>query len=100
MFAGRFCSLSWSEEAYLESKETYVYLHLFVAAIIHDQTVSDPNSVWFHRMTSAIGIISHIGIVEVGHFLGLGESGSHSVIKRSVGVAHGCQFKEFKLYRE
>jgi hypothetical protein len=55
------------------SRATYVDFHLLVDAIIHNQTVSKPDSMRLHRMTSDVGIISNIGVVEVCHSdLGVG----------------------------
>jgi len=45
---------------------TYIYFHLLVKTIIHDQAVGHPYPVRFHRMASHIGIIAHIRVVEVG----------------------------------
>jgi hypothetical protein len=37
--------------------ENYVYLHVFVEAVIHDEGMTHPNSMGFHRMTRTIRII-------------------------------------------
>lgn len=39
---------------------------MLVKAVVHDQAVSHPNAVWLHGMSSDVGIITHIRIVEVG----------------------------------
>ena len=44
-----------------------VDLHLFVHPVVHHKTVCHPDSVGFHRMTSNICVIPHVGIVEICH---------------------------------
>ena len=46
---------------------TYVYFHLFVKLIVHDQTMSHSYPMGFHRMSSDIGIVTHVRIVKVCH---------------------------------
>lgn len=47
----------------------YVDFHLLVDPIVHDQAVRQPNAMGLHRMTSNVGIVSHIGVVEVSNSL-------------------------------
>lgn len=35
----------------------YVYLHVFVETVVHDERVTHPNSMWLHRMSRSISII-------------------------------------------
>lgn len=44
---------------------TYVYLHVLVEPVIHDQAVCHSYSVGFHGMSCNIGIVAHVGVVEV-----------------------------------
>lgn len=46
---------------------TYIYLHLLVQAIVHDEAVCHAYPMGFHGMPRDIGIIAHIGVIEVGH---------------------------------
>lgn len=39
---------------------THVNFHLLVQIVLHDQTMSQANAVWLHRMTCDIGIVSNI----------------------------------------
>jgi hypothetical protein len=48
---------------------THIDFHLVVGAIVHNQTMRQPYSMRLHRMTSYVGIISDIRIVEVCHSL-------------------------------
>jgi hypothetical protein len=47
----------------------YVNFHLGVESVVHDQTMRHPYAMGLHGMASYIGIIAHVGVVEVGHFL-------------------------------
>lgn len=44
---------------------TYVYLHLRISAIVHDQAVRQSYAVRLHGMASDICVVSDIRIVEV-----------------------------------
>lgn len=46
---------------------TYVDLHFVINAIVHDQTMSQPDSVRLHGMSSHVGIVADIRVVEVGN---------------------------------
>ena len=46
--------------------DTYINFHVLIETIIHDKAVRHSYTVRFHGVTSNIGIIAHIGIVEVG----------------------------------
>jgi hypothetical protein len=54
-----------------QSSFAYVDLHFGVESIIHDQAMRHPYSVGLHRVTCNIGIVAHVGIVEVRDFLWL-----------------------------
>lgn len=45
--------------------KTHVNLHLLINTIVHDQTVRQPNSMRLHGMTSNVGIVSNVRVVEV-----------------------------------
>ena len=40
--------------------KTYIYLHLLIQLIVHDEAVSHSYSVRLHRMSGDVGIIAHI----------------------------------------
>jgi hypothetical protein len=42
-----------------------VNLHLLVHPIVHDQAMREPDSMRLHRMTSHIGIVADVRVVEV-----------------------------------
>lgn len=52
--------------------ETHIDFHLLVKAIIHDQAVGHTYAMRLHRMTGDVGIVAHIGVVEVGNLLVVG----------------------------
>lgn len=61
LFCRRFCALSrsalfLSEKEY--ARDHYVYLHVLVESIIHDEGMTHSNPMWFHGMTRSISIIS------------------------------------------
>lgn len=65
--------------------ETHINLHLFVKAIVHNQAMRHSNSMGFHRMACNIGIVAHVGIVEVcNQFLIV------TVQKRRIKGGKGC----------
>lgn len=69
-------------------RPTYVYFHLLINSIVHNQAVRQPNSVRLHGMARNIGIIPDIGIVEVGNpFLGTGAIQRRRVNGRERGHA-------------
>jgi len=35
----------------------YVYLHVFVETVVHNERMTHPNSMWLHRMSRSISII-------------------------------------------
>lgn len=47
--------------------QTYIYLHLLIDAVVHNQAVRQPDSMRLHWMASHIGIITNIGVVEVSN---------------------------------
>lgn len=47
-------------------RTTHVDFHFLVKAIVHDQAMGHPYTVRLHGMSRHIGIVSHVGIVEVG----------------------------------
>ena len=47
-------------------ESTYIYFHMLVQTIVHDQAVGHSNAVRFHGVAGNIGIIAHIRIVEIG----------------------------------
>ena len=51
------------------SQFTYIYFHILVQAIIHDETMSEPDSMRLHWMASGIGIVSNVRVIEVGNTL-------------------------------
>lgn len=53
----------------IPSRVSYVDFHLLVEAIIHDQTVSHSYPMRLHGMSSYIGIIAHIRVVEISDFV-------------------------------
>jgi len=76
---------------------TYVYLHLFVAAIVHDQAVRNSDSVRFHGVAGDVCIIAHIGIVEVSNFLGLvGAICEFVLVQRSSIVISHAEYRGFR----
>lgn len=88
---------------------TYVYFHLFVEPIVHDQTVSQSDPMRLHWMTGNIGIIANIRVVEVGHLLPVsrpidqrlieGREGGHDW--RSGDIANRARYaKEMLMYTE
>lgn len=44
---------------------TYIYLHVLVQPIIHDQAMCHSNAVRLHGMAGDIGVVAHVGVVEV-----------------------------------
>jgi hypothetical protein len=48
----------------------YINLHLGVEAVVHNQTVCHPYAVGLHGVARNVGVVSHIRVVKVGHFLG------------------------------
>ena len=66
---------------------TYVDFHLLVQLEIHDQAVRHPNAMRLHRMSCHIGIIAHIGVVEVcdSLLLACGRSGRLQVDRCEIG---------------
>ena len=70
----------------------HVNFHLFVQAIIHNQTVGHSNTVRLHGMTSIVGVISDIRVVEVCDFLWLSTIGSARRVQRRTilgRIGHG-----------
>lgn len=55
----------------MRCRETYINLHLLVHAIIHNQAMRQPDAMGFHGMTSDIGKVSYIGVIEISDLLGL-----------------------------
>jgi hypothetical protein len=47
----------------------YVDFHLGVEAVVHDQAMRHPYAMGLHGMASYVGIVAHVGVVEVGHLL-------------------------------
>jgi hypothetical protein len=65
----------------------HIYLHLGVQAIVHDQTMRHAYAMGLHGMAGHIGIVTHVRVVEVGHFLGLRpDAGAQG--RRARGVGH------------
>ena len=52
-----------------EWASTNINLHLLVEAIVHDQAMGHPDPMGLHRMTRDIGVVTNIGVVEIGDFL-------------------------------
>ena len=51
----------------IEREPTYIDFHVLIERVIHDKTMSQPNSMRLHWMSSNIGIIAYIGVVKVGN---------------------------------
>lgn len=49
---------------------THVNLHLLVQVVLHYQAMREPDPMRLHGMASDIGVVSNVGIVEVGDLLG------------------------------
>lgn len=81
---------------------THVDLHFLVAAIVHNQAMRDPDAVRLHGMAGNVCVIAHIGIVEVGYFLGLVGAIREFVLiqRRSEVVRHGGDSDERRGSRE
>jgi hypothetical protein len=69
--------------------KTYVDLHLLVQAVVHDKTVRHPNTVRFHGMSSDIGVVSDVRVVEVGHLFLFHYSVRAQRVKRCKGRHDG-----------
>lgn len=52
---------------FVKKGTSYIYFHLLVQPIIHDEAVRHPYPMGFHGMPRDVGIVAHIGVVEVGH---------------------------------
>ena len=50
--------------------EPYIDFHLLVQVVLHDETVRQANSMRLHGMASHVGIVTNIGVVEIGDLLG------------------------------
>lgn len=57
-----------------KGRNTHIDLHLLVEAIVHDQAVGHAYTVWLHRVTGDVGIVTHVGVVEVSHLLVVGDN--------------------------
>jgi hypothetical protein len=69
---------------------TYIDFHLLVAAVVHNQAVGNPNSMGFHGMAGDVGVIAHIGIVEVCDPLGSRGAGAiRAVVQGLANLGHG-----------
>lgn len=63
--------------------EAHIYFHFLIQAIVHDETVSHPDAVRLHGMSSDIGVISNIRVVEVSNLLLIHDSVHAQRIDRS-----------------
>lgn len=69
-----------------------VDFQLLVQSVIHNQGMRHANAMRFHRMARVVGIVSHVGIIKVGDFLGLGGDGIGTGARRvEFGVAPGAR---------
>jgi len=66
---------------------TYVDLHMFVHPIVHDQGMCKPDSMRLHRMSSGVGIVANIRVVEVCNGL-LVRGFHHEGVNRRSDVRH------------
>ncbi len=46
---------------------THIDFHSLINTIVHDQAMSQPYSMWLHRMARNVSIVANIGVVEVSH---------------------------------
>lgn len=51
---------------------THVDLHFLVEAIVHDQAVGHTYAMRLHGVARDVGVVAHIGVVEVGDLLVVG----------------------------
>ena len=65
--AGRGERATWSKDDKVWA--TYIYLHLLVGPIVHNQAVGQPYAMRLHGMACDICIVSDIRIVEVRDLL-------------------------------
>ena len=70
----------------------HVDLHLLVQAIIHDQGVGHSDAMRLHGVTSVVGIVSDVRVVEVSDLLGLRAILARRIQRRTVRgrVSHGA----------
>ena len=69
-----------------------VDLQVLVETVVHDQRVSHANTVRLHGVSSVVGVVSDVTIVEIGHLLRLRGSGVNAdtrCIQRRERVRHG-----------
>lgn len=76
-------------------EKTYIYFHLLVETVVHNETVGHAYPVRLHGMPSNIGIIAHIGIIEVGHCLFV--AGGPGRVDGGK-VCHCCRFTGYGLF--
>lgn len=48
---------------------THVNLKKLVDVVVHYQTMRKPDAMGLHRMAGNVGIVTNVGVVEVGHLL-------------------------------
>lgn len=46
--------------------DTHVDFELLIETVVHDKGVSQANAMRLHRMPGDVGVVAHIGVVEVG----------------------------------
>lgn len=74
------------------ASDTYVDLHLLVDAIVHDQTVGQPNAMGLHGMAGNVGKVADVRVVEIGDLLRRRSSQGDAIsiqVNRSC-VCHFC----------
>jgi hypothetical protein len=86
------CLSKWKKQGAL----TYVYFHLLVDSVVHNQAMGQPDSMRLHGMPSNVGIISNIRVVEVRNsFLITGLE--NDIVDGRRNIRHVCGFgKWFK----
>ena len=70
----------------------YIDFHFLINTVVHNQAMSQPNTMRLHRMTSDVGIIANIRVVEVRNSL----LAAWAVQRRGVD---GCERRHFEETR-
>jgi len=51
-----------------EKEETHINFHSLVNTIVHNQAMSQPDTMRLHRMSCNVCIVTNVGVIEISHF--------------------------------